>query len=122
MFPDPPPPHLSPVLAALGAARFGTEPVEGPAAEYERTLTTVANAYVQPRVARYISNLEKELTDRGVTADLHILRSDGGLGLLGRADQDGAERVDLAGVFRQDQRGRVHLGHDRRSGDAVAGA
>jgi N-methylhydantoinase A len=47
--------------------------------EYERTLTTVANAYVQPRVSRYIGNLEKELTDRGVTAELHILRSDGGL-------------------------------------------
>jgi N-methylhydantoinase A len=47
--------------------------------EYERTLTTVANAYVQPRVSGYIGNLEKELTDRGVTAQLHILRSDGGL-------------------------------------------
>jgi N-methylhydantoinase A len=47
--------------------------------EYERTLTTVANAYVQPRVSRYIGNLEKELTDRGVTGQLHILRSDGGL-------------------------------------------
>jgi N-methylhydantoinase A len=47
--------------------------------EYERTLTTVANAYVQPGVARYIGNLEKELTDRGVSARLHILRSDGGL-------------------------------------------
>jgi N-methylhydantoinase A len=47
--------------------------------EYERTLTTVANAYVQPSVSRYIGNLEKELTDRGVTARLHILRSDGGL-------------------------------------------
>ena len=47
--------------------------------EYERTLTTVANAYVQPRVSHYIGNLEKELTDRGVTAQLHILRSDGGL-------------------------------------------
>jgi N-methylhydantoinase A len=47
--------------------------------EYERTLTTVANAYVQPGVSRYIGNLEKELTDRGVAARLHILRSDGGL-------------------------------------------
>ncbi|MBW3604538.1 MAG: hydantoinase/oxoprolinase family protein [Actinobacteria bacterium] len=47
--------------------------------EYERTLTTVANAYVQPRVSHYIGNLSKELTNRGVTAELHILRSDGGL-------------------------------------------
>jgi N-methylhydantoinase A len=47
--------------------------------EYERTLTTVANSYVRPAVARYIGNLEKELVERGVDARLHILRSDGGL-------------------------------------------
>jgi N-methylhydantoinase A len=47
--------------------------------EYERTLTTVANSYVRPTVARYIGNLEKELVERGVDARLHILRSDGGL-------------------------------------------
>ncbi|MFC5819346.1 hydantoinase/oxoprolinase family protein [Nonomuraea harbinensis] len=38
--------------------------------EYERTVTTVANAYVQPRVARYLDNLG---------LDLYALRSDGGL-------------------------------------------
>ena len=47
--------------------------------EYERTITTVANAAVQPRVARYVANLESQLRDSGVTGGLSILRSDGGL-------------------------------------------
>ncbi|KAA1422961.1 hydantoinase/oxoprolinase family protein [Mumia zhuanghuii] len=47
--------------------------------EYERTLTTVANAYVQPRVARYTANLSEQLTESGVGGKLYILRSDGGL-------------------------------------------
>ena len=47
--------------------------------EYERALTTVANGYVQPQVARYIANLSAKLADEGVPAALSILRSDGGL-------------------------------------------
>src|SRR4029453_9317609 len=42
-------------------------------------LTTVANGYVQPQVARYIGNLRTKLGDEGVRAELSILRSDGGL-------------------------------------------
>ncbi|KRF30622.1 hydantoinase/oxoprolinase family protein [Nocardioides sp. Soil805] len=47
--------------------------------EYERTITTVANAAVQPQVKRYVANLEGQLRDSGVTGSLSILRSDGGL-------------------------------------------
>jgi N-methylhydantoinase A len=47
--------------------------------EYERTLTTVANGYVQPQVKRYVQNLADQLKDGGVTGELAILRSDGGL-------------------------------------------
>ncbi|MCY1136810.1 hydantoinase/oxoprolinase family protein [Actinoplanes sp. Pm04-4] len=47
--------------------------------EYERALTTVANGYVQPQVARYVANLSAKLTAEGVPAELSILRSDGGL-------------------------------------------
>src|SRR3954469_23078572 len=47
--------------------------------EYERALTTVANGYVQPHVARYVASLSAKLTAEGVPADLSILRSDGGL-------------------------------------------
>lgn len=47
--------------------------------EYERTITTVANAYVQGQVANYVGNLERELSRVGVDGRLSILRSDGGL-------------------------------------------
>ena len=33
--------------------------------EYERTLTTVANGYVQPQVARYVENSSASLRDGG---------------------------------------------------------
>ncbi|MGN6089766.1 MAG: hydantoinase/oxoprolinase family protein [Actinomycetales bacterium] len=47
--------------------------------EYERALTTVANGYVQPQVARYVNNLASQLATQDVSGDLAILRSDGGL-------------------------------------------
>ena len=56
--------------------------------EYERTLTTVANSYVQPEVSRYVRNLDTSLQDRGITAPLSILRSDGGLVQSAKAAED----------------------------------
>jgi N-methylhydantoinase A len=47
--------------------------------EYERTLTTVANGYVQPQVKRYVEHLSEALREGGVAGELAILRSDGGL-------------------------------------------
>jgi N-methylhydantoinase A len=47
--------------------------------EYERTLTTVANGYVQPQVKRYVHSLSDQLRQGGVAGELAILRSDGGL-------------------------------------------
>ena len=47
--------------------------------EYERTITTVANAAVQPQVAWYVDNIARKLRDAGVDGRLCILRSDGGL-------------------------------------------
>jgi N-methylhydantoinase A len=47
--------------------------------EYERTVTTVANGYVQPQVKRYVETLSEKLRDGGVAGELAILRSDGGL-------------------------------------------
>jgi N-methylhydantoinase A len=56
--------------------------------EYERTLTTVANSYVQPEVSRYVRNLDGSLHDRGISAPLSILRSDGGLVQADKAAED----------------------------------
>jgi N-methylhydantoinase A len=47
--------------------------------EYERTLTTVANAAVRPIVGRYVRNLRTRLRDAGMAGRLSLLRSDGGL-------------------------------------------
>ena len=47
--------------------------------EYERTLTTVANGYVQPQVKKYVQTLSDQLAESGVAGELAILRSDGGL-------------------------------------------
>lgn len=47
--------------------------------EYERAITTVANAYVQPQVANYVAHLETQLAESGGSGKLYILKSDGGL-------------------------------------------
>jgi N-methylhydantoinase A len=47
--------------------------------EWERFSTTVANAYVQPLMARYLTRLEAGLRDIGLTAPLFLMLSGGGL-------------------------------------------
>lgn len=47
--------------------------------EYERTITTVTNAAVQPQVAHYVANLESKLREAQLDGKLCILRSDGGV-------------------------------------------
>ncbi len=46
--------------------------------EFERASTTVANAYVQPLVERYLSRLARGLKALGIAAPLHIMLSNGG--------------------------------------------
>jgi N-methylhydantoinase A len=46
--------------------------------EYERTSTTVANAYIGPRVATYLQSLSDRLVERGITARLLMMQSSGG--------------------------------------------
>ena len=55
--------------------------------EYERTLTTVANAAVRPVVGRYVSNLRSKLADAGLRGKLSLLRSDGGLMSAEKAEE-----------------------------------
>ncbi len=47
--------------------------------EYERTSTTVTNAYVKPLVDCYLHNLEEALRDRGFNKQLFVMQSSGGL-------------------------------------------
>src|SRR5690606_13549287 len=71
-------------LAALVAERAPHLPVCLPSAllpeikEYERTSTTVVNAYGMPVVARYLRSLTAGLSNLGVTASLRVMQSSGG--------------------------------------------
>ncbi len=49
------------------------------APEFERTSTTLVNAYVAPRIKRYLGNLEKELARNGYAHRLLMIQSTGGL-------------------------------------------
>ena len=55
--------------------------------EYERTLTTVANAAVRPVVSRYVASLRDKLAKAGMVGKLSLLRSDGGLMSAQKAEE-----------------------------------
>ncbi|BBK42085.1 methylhydantoinase [Allostella vacuolata] len=71
-------------LAALVAARAPGVPVCISSAllpeikEYERSSTTVVNAYIMPVVSRYLRLLTSGLHGLGVTAPLRVMQSSGG--------------------------------------------
>ena len=58
--------------------------------EYVRTSTTVANAYVQPLVDRYLQRIADRLREQGIEAPLHVMLSTGGL-----ADVDTGRRFPI---------------------------
>ncbi|MDI1286290.1 MAG: hydantoinase/oxoprolinase family protein [Reyranella sp.] len=47
--------------------------------EYERTSTTIANAYVLPRMAGYLGQLERDLAKEGIAGPLLLMMSSGGI-------------------------------------------
>jgi N-methylhydantoinase A len=47
--------------------------------EYERSSTTVINAYVRPIVERYLNRLSGEILEAGIRAPLLLMQSNGGL-------------------------------------------
>ena len=46
--------------------------------EYERTSTTVINAYVKPAIEHYLTNLEGKLKSIGIEAPIMVMQSSGG--------------------------------------------
>jgi N-methylhydantoinase A len=46
--------------------------------EYERFSTTVVNAYVSPLLRNYLRRLTEQLSERGSSADLFVMQSNGG--------------------------------------------
>jgi N-methylhydantoinase A len=53
--------------------------------EYERTSTTLLNAYVQPVVDRYLTDLETGARERGLRHTAHVMQSNGGSASFERA-------------------------------------
>ena len=47
--------------------------------EYERTSSTVLDAYTSPVIRRYLDRLEGELRGRGLGVPLHVMQSSGGI-------------------------------------------
>ncbi|MBV8654033.1 MAG: hydantoinase/oxoprolinase family protein, partial [Alphaproteobacteria bacterium] len=47
--------------------------------EYERFSTACANAYIQPLMGRYLTNLERDLAQGGFTCPLYLMLSGGGV-------------------------------------------
>lgn len=47
--------------------------------EFERSSTSVMNAYVQPLTSSYLKRMERELRSRSITCPLHLMLSNGGL-------------------------------------------
>jgi N-methylhydantoinase A len=46
--------------------------------EFERSMTTILNAYLAPVVERWVGDLQRELTQRGFTGEVVLTKSDGG--------------------------------------------
>jgi len=64
--------------------------------EFERTSTTVLNAYTKPKLARYLSALQSELAKRQFPGALSIMQSSGGITSL-RAASEGPVRTIVSG-------------------------
>jgi N-methylhydantoinase A len=56
--------------------------------EFERASTVVANAYVGPRVAEYLAQLERHLKQQGFGGDFFVVQSTGGLFPIEHARRD----------------------------------
>jgi N-methylhydantoinase A len=82
--------------------------------EYLRASTTVINAAIRPVVARYLENIERRLAEAGVTAELLVMQSSGGVfGAAGAAQKPVfmVESGPAAGVIASANLGET-LGHE----------
>src|SRR3954451_20756017 len=61
--------------------------------EYERVSTTIVNAYVEPVLRGYLTNLERRLTEAGFKGTLFMVVSAGGMGAVGEASRLAAGTV-----------------------------
>ncbi len=91
--------------------------------EYERTSTTVLNAYVGPRVSRYLGTLEGYLRRGGFKGRLHLMRSNGGVMGLAHARSQPVSMMESGPVAGMIAAGRLarHLGIEHAIGFDMGG-
>lgn len=82
--------------AAPGAVVSASHEISPEFREYERTMTTVVNAFVSPVVSSYICRIEGGLRDKGYRGVLQIMQSDGGVVPANAAERN-AVRMLLSG-------------------------
>ncbi len=83
--------------------------------EFERTSTTVLNAYLGPRTARYLEELESSLVASGLVRHVSVMQSSGGLTSVGDASANPAGILlsgPAGGVIATAAYAKAH-GHDR---------
>jgi N-methylhydantoinase A len=82
--------------------------------EFERTMTTVVNAYVGPTTTRYIADLGERLSSEGLTPPLQVMKASGGLTLVDRVGEEAVSIVNsgpVGGLVAAKQLGEL-LGKD----------
>ena len=93
--------------------------------EYERTSTTVVNAYVSPVLSRYLTNLQnaasngQRLSAADKTSSIHfqVMQSNGGIISLPEAQRNGARCIlsgPAGGVIGAEAAGRAMLDNENR--------
>jgi len=61
--------------------------------EYERTCTTVVNAFVGPRLAKYLDELGASLKSKGMSHEFQVIQSNGGVTTASAAGQHGVRAL-----------------------------
>ena len=91
--------------------------------EYERTSTTVLNAFVGPRVGGYLRRLDGYLRDASFAGKVHIMRSNGGVMSLRLAQEQPASMMESGPVAGMIGAGRLakSLGLERCVGFDMGG-
>ncbi len=91
--------------------------------EYERTSTTVLNAYVGPRLSNYLGTLEDFLRGNRFSGNVRIMRSNGGVMSLDQARVQPVSMMESGPVAGMIGAGRLakHLGLDQCIGFDMGG-
>jgi len=83
--------RLTQTLPGIGVSR--SSDVLPQIKEYERVSTTIVNAYVEPIVRRYLTNLETRLIEAGFKGSLFVVLSHGGMAPVEEASRLAAGTV-----------------------------